>query len=217
MSSGWEIAVAIATSIAAIASGLAAGAALWVANLTRKEVRTSQEQVSVSNETRYDQQRPLLIPSSAYSMKKGMVQNEGTGLALTLRGVFFGMHCAPDDPPTSQVLAELGPLRAGSGLEFAMSPSKLRIRGGSTLDREGKYSFLPGPLDEAEQQSLVLPRAGRLTITYRDMFGRRHASIFDYREQIGWEYVVFLSGIDRDILDLAILGFEAELRKGTTT
>jgi|SRR5260221_9019798 len=115
MSSGWEIAVAIATSIAAVASGLAAGAALWVANLTRKEVRTSQEQVSVSNEARYDQQRPLLIPSSAYSMKKGMVQNEGTSLALTLRGVFFGMHCAPDDKPTSQVLAELGPLQAGSG------------------------------------------------------------------------------------------------------
>jgi hypothetical protein len=200
MSSGWEIATAIATSIAAIASSLAAGAALWVTNLTRKEVRTSQEQVSVSNEARYDQQRPLLMPKSELEMAKGVVRNEGTGLALTLRGVFFGMHCGPDDPPTSIVVASLGPLRAGSELVFAMSESKLRIHGGSTLDEEGKYSFLPDPPDEAEKRDLVLPRVGRLTITYRDMFGRRHASIFEYRDKVGWEYVVFLSGIDRDIL-----------------
>ena len=41
----------------------------------------------------------------------------------------------------------------------------------------------------------------RLTITYHDIFGHKHATIFDYMAWRQWRYVAFLRNIREDLED----------------
>ncbi|MGZ6375557.1 MAG: hypothetical protein ACXWPI_12660 [Ktedonobacterales bacterium] len=42
----------------------------------------------------------------------------------------------------------------------------------------------------------------RYTITYHDIFGRRHAAIYDYDSQHRWRSVAFLTNIPQDLEEL---------------
>jgi len=42
----------------------------------------------------------------------------------------------------------------------------------------------------------------RFTLTYHDVFGRKHASIYDYHSQIGWMSRGHFSDIEYDIYEL---------------
>jgi hypothetical protein len=43
---------------------------------------------------------------------------------------------------------------------------------------------------------------GRLTLTYSDVFGRKHAAIFDFTPQRRWELVAYLRDIPEDLADI---------------
>ena len=42
----------------------------------------------------------------------------------------------------------------------------------------------------------------RLIITYHDIFKRKHASIFDYVQNVGWQLIAFEENIGEDLYDL---------------
>ena len=43
---------------------------------------------------------------------------------------------------------------------------------------------------------------GRLTLTYSDVFGRRHAAIFDYIDIHGWQLAEFAADLEENLEDL---------------
>ncbi|MCL4508490.1 MAG: hypothetical protein M1296_03060 [Chloroflexi bacterium] len=42
----------------------------------------------------------------------------------------------------------------------------------------------------------------RLTLTYQDIFMRKHAGVFDYIDHYGWQCVALLADIPKDLEDL---------------
>lgn len=47
-----------------------------------------------------------------------------------------------------------------------------------------------------------LPVTARLTLTYQDVEGRKHAAIFDYVQDHGWKQVKYLSNISKTLDEL---------------
>ncbi len=69
-------------------------------------------------------------------------------------------------------------------------------------DKIGEYSFFPDDDDSSYNQ--------RLVITYRDIFNRKHMSIFDGRTSTNWKLVALRSdykyGIEDVCTDVVLLG-----------
>ena len=89
--------------------------------------------------------------------------------------------------------------RLGSPLAAGSSPVKVYLNQGTTQFQEN---------DHVQGYTLSVPpeRAdrflARLSITYQDIFGRKHASLFDLSDRGIWVNVAFLTAIERDLADL---------------
>ena len=168
-----------ASIVAAIAAASAAIAAVW---MMRKQVAVSQEQVQaslyqlevsrkqfkLSEEQVYAEHHPVLILSEDLA-----IENVGSDVALNIRGVVFGPRA--HKRLSGYMFYTLGkPLPVGqrsketTKYKSALSAAMMTVSRYSEIGCEAKHTL------QSERAEV-----SRLTITYRDIFGRKHASIFD--------------------------------------
>ncbi len=212
----------LVTNIISSIAALATLAAVWVAVIAILDNRKQAVQ------TDYGTYRPLLIPEGIlllaneqnprwlswgeYQLSDLCIRNVGSGVALNIACVLY--------PPSSYIIdgkrsdryqeehwtnwlrfpiapgdkGEEDPVRKGNSASFT---NRKCIRG-----RTQEYTFNAPPesaniLEEKEPMHLA-----RLIITYQDVFNRKHASIFDVIENIGWKLIAFEEDIKEDLFDL---------------
>jgi len=71
------------------------------------------------------------------------------------------------------------------------------------------------PANPSREDMLLGPKAvidGRLTLTYRDVYGAKHATVLDYSSLQRWEDGVYIPDVEKDLVDL-----EAAARARPTT
>ncbi len=223
----WVAIGSIGALWAAIAASVAAFFTYRIMLAGQKQVEVSQEQFRQSVEAERDAQLPILVPSehlvSIQSDASGHldrqpgydrtrtyayvpVRNSGAGIALNIWGVVF--EAEPEYP----VLKETGqhhslrfqlPLEPGSHFDGNWPGGGLPLSGDTEIGTTVRYKlYAPRKPTPAEVQRGITEKLARLTLTYSDIFGRKHAAIYDYTNQYQWESVAYLRGIDKDLGDL---------------
>ena len=216
---GWIVVSAISAAAAGVGSVTAAFAAIWLARVGQKQVRVTQDQI-------YNEHRPLLVPVGAPIFKPDndrylkweenlqplFLQNLGTGTALNVAGVLRG--CATylsDDKGTITRFEGARDLwTCWLGVPIAPGePVASAFKTGGGVFRPGNDSIGPYTLkapDEPDMRAITTDGAlwavARVTVTYHDIFERKHTSIFDYVLNQGWHMVAILSDVERDLFDL---------------
>jgi hypothetical protein len=208
---------ALATLLAVIVGlrGIVVGRALAHEAFEQAE-RVRDEARQQFLETQYNTSRPLLVPAvpdltEQYEAEEPItfdwesdtsfvtIQNVGTGIATDIWIAL--LPPAPLPEGTSHYVSRLGsPLAAGS------NPVRVYLRQETVLFREGNrlgaYALaVPSARDNdlSERADRFL---ARLSITYHDIFGRKHASIFDLNDRNLWVNVAFLAAISHDLGDI---------------
>jgi hypothetical protein len=194
-----------------------------------KLIRVTRDQVQQSLEARYDQYRPLLFPDgSRFILSVGqaitlpgqeypfadlnlpqyqvVLVNIGSGHALDVRGVIYGPPPKDNQPTRHHYFRFRGPILSGQEDEEFSQIETVIIPGETTIGRDQQYTFYAPPLPSLDQvlNSDTPTIVARLIVTYRDIFNRKHASIFDYSVQHEWRSVDggFLPDIPKGIEDL---------------
>ncbi len=129
------------------------------------------------------------------------VANGGAGTAFDLCGVLLG---AAHDPA---ILSHRFTLWKDLPLPAADSRDAILARGmsmvsGTTRIKEHPLQPPPKPHPGDEMIAAIPRYTARLTLTYKDVFGRKHAALFDYSSQGRWENAVFLDDVEHDLADL---------------
>jgi hypothetical protein len=178
--------------------------------------KQTDENHSQNLEAQHDRYRPLVYPTGNIPAtddgryvdwgrgRWGVdLKNAGAGVALTICGVFFGPKpTRPDHAKTERyTLWRDQPLlaqeqRSAAPMEFGAS----MVSGHDIIDSHTLYAPPEPTYDEMLQGTPWV--VARLTLTYRDIFGRKHASISDYHQLHGWQPVAFLANITDDLIDL---------------
>ena len=135
------------------------------------------------------------------------LHNIGEGPALNVRGTIFPPKSRPPfgDSPQHQFFKFSKPILPGEIDKEISELSGIPSNGNATIGREPSYTLnapqAPLPNDPASLQTYPLVR---LVVTYRDIFGRKHASVFHFTSKQEWAEAEepFLSGIPRDLDDL---------------
>lgn len=213
---------ATATAIAALATLLAVIVGISGIRIGRALAHEAYEQAEKSLEAgrqqfleaQYNASRPLLIPtapdlSEQYETEEPItfdwnansfvtIQNVGTGIATNIWIAI--LPPAPVPGSTAQYVSRLGsPLPAASG------PVKVYLRQSALFSESDSlkgYSLTVPPDRAASPADRADSFLARLSITYHDIFGRKHASIFDLSDRGLWVNVAFLPEIERDLSDI---------------
>lgn len=208
------------TAIGTIASPIAAlGIAVWGALSSRKQARENERKLL---EAQYDLERPILVVEGELLLTDSgrldidthgpkqrflTLRNVGRGIATNIQGVIF--MSAPDFPSISSYVQAANfhtftlqldrPLAPGERTEpLEYTPGGLEAPGDTAIDG---YTLWAPAHNEIVRQGLP-SRAARVTITYHDIFGRKHASRFDYTDQRKWISHRASKGIPEDLTDL---------------
>ena len=206
-----DIVTVIATGITAAATVAIAIFAIPTIIAYRKQVQIGQAQVKVSQEQLFNQFRPVLYPvgdlekivdrsAGKYhviweqqNQEVDGLKNIGVGPAFSIYGTLFG------PPVNSQLL----PMRYVVWNYPALTPGvpgdKITLLPGghisSNTEIKGYTLYVP---DDEDHVGVL----ARFTLTYHDVFGRKHASIYDYHSVIGWMSRGHFSDIEYDIYEL---------------
>jgi len=211
----------IGTLVALIIAGISAVATVVIAVFTyktikayEKQVDIGQEQVRVSQEQQFNQFRPILQPVGSLEdiieksagkphIKWGYqnqvidgLRNIGVGPAFNIYGILFGPPyiTTPPKPPTERYVVwnypALSPGEAGARITLEQSTN---VSSETTI--EGYPLYVP---DDVDHIGII----ARFTLTYHDVFNRKHASIYDYHSQSGWRIRGHFPNIDHDIYEL---------------
>jgi hypothetical protein len=197
----------------------------------QRKVMTEQRDEMIAQRTemreqRYGLNRPVLFPRLAIWVDGNAwrvsgepwnfndcvirITNSGTGVATDVCGLLLPAEERPSqDRFTFWYLSPLMPgdtdievpLRKGNGIvdgstkigDYTLKPP----------ERETRRGLWPLDVYEAD---------ARLTITYKDVFGRKHASMFDYSRNNEWVQTALLINVDHDLADLE----RASLGRGKT-
>ena len=154
----------------------------------------------LAREERQHQVRPVLVPISDISyplhtivpIQKIDIQNMGNGPA-------FNVHCALYFSHTTWSSSwNNGPIPANSPYTITYEQGVDNIGLGIEASVDGKYHLY--------NNNDPIYRAGRLTMTYRDLFDIMHVSIFAYivptPGEHRWVQLAIKSGIKKDLEDL---------------
>ncbi|HLV97785.1 MAG TPA: hypothetical protein VKT82_03815 [Ktedonobacterales bacterium] len=216
---------ASATTVAALATLLAVVVGLRGIYVGRKLAHEAFEQTEKAQaegrqqflEAQYNARRPLLVPAAAdlsevRELEEPIaiewntsvfvtIRNVGTGIATNIRMVVLPPAPAPEDMYPYV-------FRLGTPLPADSDPVKVYLRPGAVQYREserlhGHSLYLPPErvADPADNADHFL---ARLCITYQDVFGRKHASIFDLSDWGIWVNVAFLTNIERDLAEIGV-------------
>ena len=207
--------------VALIIAGISAIATVVIAVFTyitikayEKQVDIGQEQVRISQEQQFNQFRPVLHPVGDLGPLVNMVngisfiqwgnqnqvidglRNIGVGPAFNIYGILFGPPyiTTPPTPPTERYVVWNYP-----ALSPGQEGDKITLQLFSNVSSEttiGGYPlYVPDDIDH-------IGIIARFTLTYHDVFGRKHASIYDYHSQSGWRTRGHFPNIDHDIYEL---------------
>jgi hypothetical protein len=133
--------------------------------------------------------------------------NVGAGVAMNVQGVVFGPKLSEPGPTPetpSHSLSVAAPLPPGLLLEVLAKQGGLTIQGSDQIVR-GEKLYAPAPVPvpmqsaSGESSGSVSPAQYRLTLTYHDLFGRMHASIYDYTWEKVWEIRKVERAITKDL------------------
>jgi hypothetical protein len=169
-------------------------------------------------EARYAQSRPLVIPVDGPPVRgdgmreeldpyagpdRPLFRNIGTGPALNVWAVIFG--------PQPTVASALGPERRtviqqvplpASGEAYGYGAAGYTVvDGGTTLDGDPNHALYapPEPTQGEIEGHAAVRVLARYTITYYDIFGRKHLSIFDFDFRHHWRCVGFIANIPKGL------------------
>ncbi len=174
-------------------------------------IRSSQVQ---SREAQYATARPVLVPSGTID-PDGLwdapfhdlaIKNVGNGVALNVSGVILPPPTQRIGVPPQLSMQSTGPIAP------AEAPLVQFHHGGTMFTREDQVGSVQMgvPADLAPERGLPSPynrryRAGaRLTLTYTDVFHRKHAAVYDWDTMSHWASVAILEDIDADIDDMDV-------------
>jgi len=176
-----------------------------------KQIAASERQ---AQEALYNQHRPVLVPVGGLGniietsngkphIKWGYqnpvidgLRNIGVGPAFNIYGILFGPPyiSTPPTPPTERyVVWNYTSLSSGQEGDKITLQQFTKISSETTI---GEYPlYVP---DDVDHISII----ARFTLTYHDVLGRKHASIYDYHAQYGWRSRGHFPNIDYDIREL---------------
>ncbi len=168
-------------------------------------------------EAQHAAHRPLLVPivqfpgNPSISMisdevnwnipdKSFWLRNVGTGIAMNIWGVLVQPETMP--LPNIQYAGFVGaPLApTDNSLEVLFLRNRTIL---TRADKIGEYALCIPRVSPEEQIDIQNGRGdkfiARLILTYHDIFGRKHASIFDFANRGVWVNRAFISDIAHDI------------------
>jgi len=167
-------------------------------------------------QAQFNASRPLIVPMAGDARESSeseepidfdwtadyrfvTIQNVGAGPATNIWLTLLPPAPPPDD--NARYSSRLGtPLVPGG------EPLRVYVQHGTSLfdetDRLQEYGLYV-PTEQATSASGRADRfIARLCLSYQDIFGRKHASIFDLSDRGVWVNQAFLSGIELDLADL---------------
>jgi hypothetical protein len=208
-----EVITVIATVASAVATVAIALLTFETIKAYRQQVQIGQAQVEKTQAQTYSQQRPVLVPpdikgSNLLTNNPGMMdiqwgqgqvtidglQNIGLGPAFNIYGIFFGRPFQGQPPHTQRYSVwNYGVLAPGAAGQDMVLSQGTNVKSETTI--QGHTLYVP---DDANHNGDIV----RFTITYRDIFRRRLASIYDYQSVLGWMCVGNFEDIDLDLYEL---------------
>ncbi len=174
-----------------------------------------------SLELLYALQRPILVPRAPLGLRNNdlnwdsqhytvSIKNVGAGVALNIWGVLL--------PPKKAGMVELAqqyclrshvPLsQEDRDIETYFLLEEKKFRDDEMIEkRDGTgelYSLYPYFVDPVlDGVDGTYTYVARLTLTYADVFGRKHASIYDYTNRHRWKFVAHIDDIRKDLEAMA--------------
>jgi hypothetical protein len=203
----------IASILVAIGTLQLALVSYWQTKQLRSQFAESQQSaLRLFTESQHSSLRPILIPHGSLPKKdlwnqsdfKLFIANAGGGVATNILGVLLPPEEERNVLPQQFFMRMLTPLAASHSLGtiFHIGGTKL-----SYTHTISGYSFcVPRKHKPARElrdiYSVEDPRLARLTLTYVDVFGDKHASIWDMSTSGAWVEVAILQNILKDIYDI---------------
>lgn len=223
--------VTIITAIVGTLTAIAlATISIFQVRETRRQVAISQQQVRESIEARYDEMLPVLIPNLglggfqgltppySYEDSEGkevttegysdviMLKNVGAGTAFNISFLVFAvLHPKSGGTKHSKgaIIHIPEPLAPGTPTALYNLSKITAIPHTATLhDPLTQVAFMICPSAEAPSAAL------RATCTYTDLYGRKHACIYEFvhnweeRNRDTWVFICALHNIKQDLRDL---------------
>jgi hypothetical protein len=198
----WSIVLQAVTVVATVGAVIVA---LWLGIRGIKQ----------SSQARYDDARPILIMTSdPQSIETPLdwftphriakVRNVGKGIALHVRSVIYGPESVVGQSPSDKSISDVhwyywksDVIRPDEekGLDHHQEDPGAGVNRFETKNKHiQQYSF------NAQGQGPT--HLCRISITYHDIFHRKHASIFDFVPNTGWQEIDCLEEIPHDLYDL---------------
>jgi hypothetical protein len=213
---------AVGSTVAAFAAGWAAFQATKLVGKTQEQVAVGQRQVDLSQRELFATQRPILVPTASLASmgSEGAyleldaatiavtagVRNVGPGTALNVRLVLFGRAptSAPSVRPSRRSAWSLPPLPAGEQTSIALEVGGSLMDGAERINDEALLTLFAAPMPSRSEVnfSAIYVALGRLTMTCSDIYGRKHAAIWDIDQQQHWHVVGYREDIPADLNDL---------------
>lgn len=187
-----------------------------LAEEAERQTRESARLVSEMEAARYAEKLPVLYPQGAWFLDpkqilpevdwyirdaQARIENLGSGPALDVLGVIMSPDPEDHSPNLMYRLWGHDGVAAGSTIEIPLQ------RSGLMVDATTKVRGQPlGPPSPASQSDVWWGRAptyhARLTLTYKDVFERKHAMIFDLTSEKVWKLVAFEQDVSMDLAEL---------------
>ena len=169
--------------------------------------RQAKEALAVAREQIEQSKQPILIPLSPLPLSSGgeldntntlslMLRNVGTGVALNIWGAVALPKAIPRRPYAFSNLAHL----LQDKEDNVLFDTDL-FHSFDENDKFGEYSLWPSSELTPFGTTKRLKYAARLTLTYIDVFGIKHAAIYDYTALQEWKIVKHLR-VQHDLDDL---------------
>jgi hypothetical protein len=223
----WLIASTIGTLALALVATAALGVTVWQLKIGKGQFHESQQQQQDALEA---SQRPYLYPLGSLDVNMGadgverfdfshidpgqtlQIQNSGNGIAFNVRGALVSPRPRVETGlahlPQVRTIVLDNPLAVGDAESVASRAGPFQFGWDSAVTSDPNTT-LAAPVD-----AIV-----RLTLTYQDIFGKTHASQFDYahRGVTGprWVFVKFSPKVHHDLVALAAEYDRVNLRNQT--
>lgn len=201
---------------ASFAVAFAAFAALGI-SLRQSRIMADQQRAAI---------RPFLRPGPAmvddtpnFHMEQGYpirLLNVGVGPAFNVSGCLYPPRPQPGQQVDGKGIAFYqllaidvfrGNLADRSSTDHPMIPLSegIMLPGERAIDGRGRFTLFGPPSQFTEGQYVIptrTPVLARLTLTYQDVEGRKHAAIFDYLERHGWRQITYLHNVPHTLDEL---------------
>ena len=194
--------------VIAIAAFVAVGVALYGLHDSSAKFRQQFVQAqTIAQETQYAQYRPILTPFSTLPLHMGELDSTVSELPLTLVNVGTGTALNTWGVLVPPKHVSLRPYSFRNQVPLLQeNRAEVRFHFGRFLftekDKIGAYDLMPSSeLTREDGTARSLRYAARLTLTYLDVFGNKHATIYDLTNENEWKFVADVR-VQRDLDDM---------------